>query len=290
MNSTNIENYSNNSNNLIIPYCIYHKDVPLGEKTKGVGDSISYLSHIGYNELTVDNNGENLSYKCMNKSTIYNSWSLYGTFYSLNPLFRPIPKDMILIGSKWNIAEPYNSISVFHVMDSYSIITDINKLNQEYIYFYAYSRKVKNSVPLYFHKNSEGIYASFDKEFPDKSINWIQPMIPVVYVISPDTIYSADKKILVDDINHLRFTNLDNTCIPDNNGSFSNIEDCILQTKSNKNLSLLQMIKNDNIHTSYFSNYISTIPKYFIIISTAIIMLFVLLYINKVYKNKINKV
>lgn len=278
------------TNNLILPYCIYHKINKNFKDKEGVIGSSLYLSHIGSPELIIDKGGVNPRYKCMDKSLLYSDWIPYATFYSLNPLYRPIPKDMVLICAAWKRGEPYNTLDIIHVMDPYKIESDLLDFSGGCMYFYAFSRKIKGTIPLYFFKNNDGIYATFENNPPDNNENWIKSKISVLYVISPDNVNNANKEILLKDIvNNIKF-NIDNdTCIYDKNGKYS-ISECLLNTFGHKEVSLLDQIKNDSKYKpikllNY--NFLKYLPIYFIIISVSIFTVYIYIIIKNRYSKNI---
>lgn len=264
------------TNNLLLPYCIYHLENESLPDKEGIGNPSIHLSHISSPELIVDSGGTNPRYKCMDKSLLYSEWKPYNIFYGINPLYKPIPKDMILISSHWKLGEPYNTIEISHVLDPYKIDNDIINFTGG-VYFYAYNRKVNGTIPLYFFKNNDGIYATFNKD-PPKNVKekWIKPKIPVVYVISPDwmsNLNSPTKDIGLNDIiNDIKFDIKDYTCIPDKNGKL-NLSECLLNSIDYKDTSLLDKIKIET-KSNRFNNFIYTIPIYFIIISVCIIIIY----------------
>lgn len=274
--------------NLIIPYCIYHNKIIDTIDNEGVTADNDYYSRIGSPEITVDMDGLNPRYKCMDKSLLYSSWKPYGIFLSLNPMFRPIPKDMILVCAQWNRGEPGNTLNIKHVIDPYDINTDLLNFTGSCIFFYAYSRKVSGTVPLYFHKNLRGVYATFDSKPPIiPNYKWENADIPYIYVIKYDN-KDPTSEIHIKDLNNLKFSIIDNTCVVDNkNGKYKNISECILDSHDEKILTLFDMLREDNNKKNiYFKKYIINIPKYFIFISITLITMYIILFFYKKYKHK----
>lgn len=260
----------------MLPFCIYYYE----DNHTG-----TIYCHIGAPELSVDKNGKNPKYKCFHKSLIYNGWYSYGIFYSLDPQFRPIPNGMILICARWRRGFPWQTFEILNARDPFNLEQD---LFSECLYFYAYTSRSENTKPLYFFKSNfyinktNVLLPTFESDIdklpqPGKRngsiINWEPAPIPVVYVISPGNI-SPDCTSCLKDIEYLRFSNINDSCIPNPDGEYKTIGNCIISTSNKpKRFDLLDSVKEDSNTDTGFSNFFKSFPLYGISI---ILCLFVL--------------
>jgi len=258
--------------NLLLPFCIYYfEDTNTG----------TIYSHLGAPELMVDEGGKNPRYRCMRNSLLYRGWKPYGMFYGLDPQFRPIPRGMVLLCARWRRGFPFNTFEIRHVIDPYNLETD---LYSGCMYFFAYAHKVPNTVPLYFFTAKTAINGgnillpTFDKDNlpqPGKNngtiIVWYPAPIPVVYVIAPDKTSKDCKKCLShEEIQNINFSNMNNSCIPDPNGQYDNIGECVVASDSGQNTNFLQMVKEDSNNDTGIYKVFKNIPDYGISIILAI--------------------
>ena len=253
-------------NNQLLPFCIYYKE----DKNSNI-----IYSHLGAPELIVDNDGENPRYKCMDMSLLYRGWKPYGVFYGLDPQFRPIPRGMILLCARWRRGFPYHTFEVRHLTDPYNLEQD---LYSGCMYFFAYDHPANNTVPLYFYtfkmpiQHDDILLPSFHRDMsklpqPGKDngvhIEWERAPIPVVHVIAPDrTTEECPTCLTQEDIKKIKFSNVNNACVPDMNGKYDSIGDCIVTSNTSKNSNLLQMVADDAKKDTGIRKFFKSIPNY----------------------------
>jgi hypothetical protein len=238
--------------NFLIPFCIYYKINPEMNENEGVGESTTYISHVGAPEMVVNNDGSDISFECMKTTFIYSSWFEYATFYALNPQFRPIPKGMILLCAEWKRGDPYNTVNIKHVIDPFYVNVSVD-FDSGCIYFYAYDRPVKGTVPLNLFMNSEGLFPTFENEPPkSRTEKWTKSPLEKIYVFAPGrTSLTTKIPLTVEDINSMKFINKNDTCIPIIKGEesdakgekiYNNIGECVVDYSNFPIVSLLDMI------------------------------------------------
>lgn len=269
--------------NNLLPFCIYYRE----DSQTG-----TVYSHIGAPELVVDQDGKTQYYKCMSKSLLYPGWKPYGVFYSLDPQFRPIPRGMILLCARWRRGFPYQTFEVRHVIDPYNLDTD---LYSGCMYFFGYDHPALNTVPLYFYQVKMPIdggnmfLPSFEKDIsklpqPGKDngiiLNWEPASIPLIHVIASNRTSKDCKKCLSSEqIQNIKFNNINNSCVPDINGKYDTIGDCIVTSDTSKNINLLQMVKEDSERDSGIRKFFKSIPLYGVSIILAVFVMSLLMVI-----------
>lgn len=270
-------------NNLLLPFCIYYKQ----DTETGV-----VYSHLGAPELAVDLDGKNPRYQCMSRSILYRGWKPYGMFYSLDPQFRPIPRGMALMCARWRRGFPYHTFEIRHIIDPYNLETD---LYSGCMYFFAYTHPALNTVPLYFYTMNMYIQGgnlflpSFERDIkklpqPGKKngiiLNWKRAHIPVLYVLAPERISHECKKCFSsEEIEKIRFSNINNSCVPDPNGIYSNIGECIVSSDQSKNINLVEMVQEDSKKDIGIRKFFKSIPLYAISIILFVFVLSLLIVI-----------
>ena len=161
----------NDTQNLIIPFCIYHY---IDSNTK------TYMGYIDKSLKTKLKDGVE-TYICPRMPKTFNGWFNAGYFYAVVPTFRPVPTGMRIFCAKINRAAPYGISDIHAMYDPFNIKDDC-------IYFSTYNQPTPNTEPLYFHKIGHNIFPSFDPLPPYKSKNWTQTDISPIYVMTAKTV------------------------------------------------------------------------------------------------------
>ena len=161
----------NDTQNLIIPFCIYHY---IDSNTK------TYMGYIDKSLKTKLKDGVE-TYICPRMPKTFNGWFNAGYFYAVVPTFRPVPTGMRIFCAKINRAAPYGISDIHAMYDPFNIKDDC-------IYFSTYNQPTPNTEPLYFHKIGHNIFPSFDPLPPYKSKNWTQSDISPIYVMTAKTV------------------------------------------------------------------------------------------------------
>ena len=151
---------------LIIPICVYH-----------IIESDKFLCYINSSQNMLDENG-NQVVECIKppiENPYGNAWHLAFYFYSVNPLFRPVPVGMQLYCAIRNPEYPYNTIQIKKISDSWP------NLDLDGTYFYAYNKPVPETKPLYiYEKDHKEIFVNYCAEPP--------PCLETTYKPSPNKI------------------------------------------------------------------------------------------------------
>lgn len=250
--------------NQIIPYCIYHY-IDMNTNT--------YHGYIG--EPSIVNKNGNIIYKCLNNTNgngYDNRWVLYGSFFVVSPMVRPIPRGLKLINANKAGKYPYNTESVKYSYDAFNV--EPNSVS-----FLTWTKPVQGTVPLYIHITpSGGVYPSFDKT-PPRTEGWTKDIISPIYVLVDPNNYVGESSNLFqyerdkNDIIQFKFKQNQGRCVPDPTGI--SINQCFLLTDEMDELlsdvhpkSLLQMVKKDQKEQSIESFFKTLSP---IIISITIL-------------------
>jgi hypothetical protein len=244
------------------PFCIMHYDDP---------STNTYRGFINYPMRIKTKSGEYI-FKCLNPPIEYGPWKKYHTFYSLPPMFRPIPTGLKLINATKLGKNPYSTKEINYSFDPFNIEKDA-------VSFITWTQPVPATVPLYLHINPEGtIYPSFEKNPPSKG-NWTQDKLSPIYVLvnpytHPTTLDSNNNELpkWEKDINgnpKFLFKGSDNRCIPDIKGV--TIEQCFLKTDEdvfheNDLIGLTSLISKIQQDYKSYEEKNNNIPTYLIII------------------------
>jgi hypothetical protein len=252
---------------VIIPVCIYHRNM-----------SHEWEGYLATPAVTIgENNMEAL--KCISPNVAYQGWYQAGSFYAINPMYSPIPSDMILMCAKQsNTAEKsYNTSEILATYDPFHIQDDC-------VYFLTWTMPKPYTTPLYLYKSGNGIFPSF-KKMPD-----LQPVdIPTIYVLtdkpSENTIFVHKDdntwfKTWKDGSPDFRFSSYLGTCIPDPNGE--SLEKCTLKHDIGmiRPVSLLDYLKTNSDTKTYANSVGTAVPTFFrktnTLLSSVILGLFLL--------------
>jgi len=260
----------------IIPYCIYHyNDI----------NTNTYYGYIG--EPSIVNQNGNILYKCLdniNGNGYDDRWALYGTFFVVSPMARPIPRGLKLINANKAGKYPYDTESIKYSYDAFNV--EPNSVS-----FLTWTKPVEGTVPLYLYITpSGGSYPSFNK-IPKKE-GWSENIMSPIYVLVDPKNYVGSSTNLFkfkrdkNDVIQFKFKPIQGRCIPNTTGV--SINQCFLLTDEIDELSsevqptnLIQMIqtkKEQNITTffKHLSPVIIFITILFFILSliTCIVILY----------------
>jgi hypothetical protein len=242
----------------IVPFCIYHL---IDTQTN------TYVGYIGYGAKTVVNNKEIL--RCQAPNIKYGRYKIYGSFYAITPLFRPIPSGLKLINAVQQKYHPYGTSDIKYEYD----IFDKNNTNS--INFLTWLQPVRNSVPLYIYNTPGGTsFPSFKKNpsYYNKSLGWSENEISPIFVLVDKDAYLSNPDSTPQSFQNFKtkngtlnfkFSNFNGRCVPDPNGN--SISECLLiydedilyqRNGSELNpLPLLKMITLQNANVEHIKNY-----------------------------------
>ncbi len=114
--------------------------------------------------------------------------ALYGSFYAVSPLVRPIPYGMQLYCAERADSAPYTTVDVKLVYDIFDLGDD-NGGWGGCTMFMAYPQPVPNTVPLYLHKKGDSLVPSFEKEPPTDYEEWGKASGgSPIYVMTPESV------------------------------------------------------------------------------------------------------
>ena len=129
----------------VLPFCVYHYiDTKMG----------IYRGFISGPSVNLGKDGK-MKYICDKPNDIspYGKWILAFSFYAINPMVRPIPKGMGLFCAKKQNVFPWNTSSVRLVYDPFDI-------DNECVYFIAYTKPAPWTKPLYIHTQGNFYFSS----------------------------------------------------------------------------------------------------------------------------------
>lgn len=270
---------------LINKYCIYHQD--------------NISSNLGLIKTAVrirDDNGDE-EIECKLEKTMV-KWNIYDGFYAINPMIQPIPSGMVLLCSKRNKSFPHNSTSLRIVYDPFFLEDDC-------IYFIAWTKRVSYTIPLFIYgEDGNNIYPSFKKldNMPE-----ILDLSPIFVLEDPNNNKSLNdvynkKNFIKNNKVVFTFKSYQGRCIPDPDGV--SLSRCMVL--NNKNITdlehggkpptllehLLRLDKERNVNIPLIFEKVPTylIGIILLIFTIAFLTCIFLLYTktdNKVYKNKV---
>lgn len=203
-----------------MPFCIFHSIDP---------ETNTYLGYISNPTEIQDKNG--ITLKCTQDRS-RPSWFLYGSFYAVSPMFRPIPSGLKLIKSVGFGKFPYGNKDIKFQYDPFNI-------EHKSVPFLAWTQPVPNTVPLYIWSTERGnAFPTFDDEPYDKTRGWKQLIISPIFVLvdvdehSPKVDSSLHPLAKFDKnkygIPKFRFKAYNGRCLPAAKGM--TLEDCFLIT------------------------------------------------------------
>ena len=162
----------------ITPYLILHYVDQQNETYRG------YI----VNSHTKRNNNNEIIYGREIDRKFNQGWRVVGTFYALNPLFRPIPSGMNLYCVKHSDSAP---MRIFALYKDYDIF-DID--NENCTFFITYGQPVVNTVSLYFHDlGINGLFPTFERKPPIGEGKWSDTKFSPIFVM---TFASRNEKIM----------------------------------------------------------------------------------------------
>lgn len=156
---------------ILIAFCIFQYVDP---------QTRTYRAYLGDSVLERDNVTGSENFVCKEPDPMYRGWFIASRFLAVNPMpSHPIPNGMKLFCVKQTTGFPYDSIDVYIEYDPFNI-------EDNSVYFIAYTQRVPFTIPLYFHKyGSNNVFPSFDPNPPSTDSGWSQAEVSPVYVISP---------------------------------------------------------------------------------------------------------
>lgn len=232
---------------IIIPICIYHRRMS--------GELQGYL---GTPAVTIgENNIETVS--CISPEIEYEGWYKAGSFYAMNPMYLPIPSDMILLCAKQsNTGEKsYNTIHVKDVYDPFHIEDDC-------VYFLTWTVPKPYTTPIFLYHSGGGVLPSFVEQKDMEPAK-----IPVMYVLTDEptvnTIFPYDNKKWFekwkDGSPNFLYKSYMGSCIPDPEGE--PLEKCILKHDVDNiaPMSLLDYLKGNKNKIQGIKNVLEVVDK-----------------------------
>lgn len=260
------------NSNVVIPMCIFHYNDKITNIYKSFIDNPTKIKKDKHYFLTCTN-------------SLPDKWKLYSSFYVISPMLRPIPTGLKLI----NANRSENSLDTKEIKYGY----DPFDIQSNSVSFLAWTKQVRDTVPLYLHITPEGkSYPSFDPIPPQKE-GWTQNIMSPIYVlidknkyIGPDknkqdlSVYDKDEY----GIPMFKFSSIDGRCLPDPSGI--SLTNCFLLTDKNilgekqtNNIKLLNQLKEDKKQQNKSIN----IGLFFRKLSPAIIILFNTLFFTSLF-------
>jgi len=171
----------------IIPFCYY-------EHVQGGGIILNPSQ-------TTDETG-NIRFSCHKGE---DGWELKRTFYAVNPMLRPIPIGMKLYGIDIG-GEPKKITNI-------ELVYGLFNVYPETLYLIAYNRRVANTIPLYFYKESLFIQPSFVYDETKQQVD-----LSPIYVL--------------DSLDYSSFRCYDGRCLPvnkdDGEGPVYSLDNCVV--------------------------------------------------------------
>jgi len=253
------------SKNTLVGYCVFqYLDFYTNDYRGHIEDTIKV---VGKDTTTQE--------ICNIDSPYINSeWNFEGKFYTISPVFRPIPYNMIMIGIRYTLSMPRRIKEVF-------VQYDILDLEDFILYIVCYNEKIPNTIPLYFLEIGGSIVPTFNKEeLKKRNPGFKDYYIPVIYVLKNDI-----NKFSCYEGNIIQDTNSDKTF-------YANILNCKYKTffnivenmKKKNNIKNIQNYNNISKQTSddpekFLCKYNNTIV---VLIIGLILVMFLLLLILKI--------
>lgn len=177
----------------ILPYCIFHRVS---------ADDGSQTGYIGPPSVTQEG-----KYECLNDAL--NRGNLYGHFYAVSPILRPMPLGMQLYCALRADSAPYSTVDVKMIYDLYNR-DDAQGDWGGCTVFMAYTQPVPNTVPLYLHKRYDALVPSFDKNPPTNNDGWGKASGgSPIYVMTPESVDKPPEKM-----NDVKFKCVSGRCLP----------------------------------------------------------------------------
>ena len=273
---------NNNTQNLIIPFCIYHY---IDSNTK------TYMGYIGNSISTKLKDGTE-TYICPVMPKTFTGWLNAGFFYAVKPIFRPIPTGMRMFCAKINTAVPYGTLDLEAVYDPFNI-------KDTCVYFSTYNQPTPNTEPLYFHKLGNNVFPSFDPSPPYKSSEWSQTEISPIYVMTPKTVGDLYKGLTKKSNNKkVNFQCVNAKCIPFvknipdmykiHDNKITNFQQCETTCNDIDMIPHLSLDSTNNIHdlVVYEKSLQMVSKNKYIIIFLCIICLIIIISIILFYRKK----
>jgi len=262
-------------------FCIMHYIIP--------HDNI-YRGTIVNSKLRQTRTG--LTLGCIQESVAFKKWKKVGSFYSILPVFRPIPVGMNMFYIEYSDSAPFRMIGI-------KVNYDLFKYKHNYMYFITYNRPTPYTVPLYFYQLEGSVFPSFDSNPPLE--DWEPVELSPIYVIvkMPGLeseilpMINASNPIVMSNFNpnNIRFHIENGRCIPYNEKydkkkgdvKLFTLEDCVitnieLQNTPNTIIETVEAMSEDKPIISSFFRRLKP-PVIGLIIGLLILTIFTILYI-----------
>lgn len=277
-------NIDDKENYLIDQFCIFHYN----DFEKNI-----FRSYITY-ERKAELNGKTVP--CYPLPSKLGKWKLYGKFYAISSLFRPIPRGLKLLNTEVE-NERDGILDLEHMYDPFNT-SNVN------VNFITWTKKVPETVPLYLHKTPDNFtYVSFDQNPPvTDTEGWGNDELSPIYVLvdssyyqsyknSPYKIYDFSKD--KNGIPKFKFSHPNNRCMPTSNKNGMSLERCFLKADENiyndpskNSISLRQRLDYiiDKENKSRIAETYSRIP--FLVVCLVVLIFFILItfLVIKIFK------
>ena len=232
----------------IIQICIFHY--------------LDYASnmYLGY----VEQNKKNTA--CLRKGFEHSDWYNNGSFYAVNPDFKPMPVGMKLFCAKYSYGFPFDTVSIDIEYDPYNRMPGCT-------YFMTYNEPVPHTKPLYIHRKGKHVFPSWDQKPPVNEFGW--ELNTTLYVLT--TPYAMFKCI-------------NSRCLPTlSNGLNLNacIDECVESSKGeNRQKTILNIVKKETKQPLRQTKAIYQHRSYLILACSILILILILVLI--LIETKIN--
>lgn len=266
-------NIDDKENYLIDQFCIFHYD----DFEKNI-----FRSYITY-ERKAEVDGKTIT--CYPLPSNLGKWKLYGKFYAISSLFRPVPHGLKLLNTEVENKSD-GILDLEHMYDPFNISNvDVN--------FITWTKKAPETVPLYLHTTPDNFtYVSFDKNPPVADTEgWGNNELSPIYVLVDNSYYQSYKnspyKIYVfpkdkNGVPKFKFSDPNNRCVPTSNKNGMSLERCFLKADENiyndpseDSISLIQRLDYiiDNGNKSRIAETYSKIP--FVVVCLVVLIFFI---------------
>jgi hypothetical protein len=266
-------NIDDKENYLIDQFCIFHYD----DFEKNI-----FRSYITY-ERKAEVDGKTIS--CYPLPSNLGKWKLYGKFYAISSLFRPIPHGLKLLNTEVENKRD-GILDLEHMYDPFNTSNvDVN--------FITWTTKVSETVPLYLHITPDNFtYVSFDQNPPVADTEgWGNNELSPIYVLVDNSYYQSYKNspYKIHDfpkdkngVPKFKFSDPDDRCVPTSNKNGMSLERCFLKADENiyddpseDSISLIQRLNYiiDKGNKSKIAETYSKIP--FVVVCLVVLIFFI---------------
>ena len=266
-------NIYDKENYLIDQFCIFHYD----DFEKNI-----FRSYITY-ERKAELNGKTVT--CYPLPSNLGKWTLYGKFYAISSLFRPVPHGLKLLNTE--VENKRDGILYLeHMYDPFNTSNvDVN--------FITWTKKVSETVPLYLHITPDNFtYVSFDQNpTVADTEGWGLNELSPIYVLVDNSYYQSYKNspYKINDfpkdkngVPKFKFSDPNDRCVPTSNKNGMSLERCFLKADENvyndpseNSISLIQRLDYiiDTGNKSKIAETYSKIP--FVVVCLVVLIFFI---------------